>query len=351
MKKPSFKFWVSVVTLALVIIIIVAARRELVHAWHLLGRVDMLTLALIVPITLVGYLASGEMIFSYLRQKGDTKNVNPFSLMRLSLELNFVNHALPSGGISGVSYANWRLAKYGVSVGRATIAQAVRYVVGFVAIALYLVVAVVMITIDGTVNRWIILMSSMLIFGIALLMIVGIYLLHDVRRLRRFSEWLSNTLNRFGRKVLRRRGNIVDHNTLLKFFDDIHADFVVLKKERRLLIQPFLWSLLFTAMEICLFWVAFRALGAVVNPASLLIAYGLASFAGFIVITPGGIGAYEAIVIAILTFSGISQEQAIAGTVLYRMIVLSTTIIFGYIFYQLTIMRYGRKNDSNAKRK
>ena len=57
---------------------------------------------------------------------------------RMALELNFVNHTLPSGGVSGISYMTWRLGKLGVSPGRAASAQVVRYVAGFIASAIEL---------------------------------------------------------------------------------------------------------------------------------------------------------------------------------------------------------------------
>ncbi len=48
----------------------------------------------------------------------------------------FVNHAFPSGGVSGISYANWRLGN-GANWA-ATMAQFVRYVVGLCDCGLFL---------------------------------------------------------------------------------------------------------------------------------------------------------------------------------------------------------------------
>ena len=77
----------------------------------------MATMCCAVWVVMIGYLAAGEMIFSYLRQKKMISHISVFTQMRISLELNFVNHVLPSGGVSGISYMNWRLHKLGVSVG------------------------------------------------------------------------------------------------------------------------------------------------------------------------------------------------------------------------------------------
>jgi putative heme transporter len=74
-----------------------------------------------------------------------------------------------------------------------------------------------------------------------------------------------------------------------------------------------------------------------------LIAYGVASLAGFFVITPGGAGAYEAIMVAFLAVAGIGSGIAIAGIVLTRVIVLMGTIGLGYVFYQHAILKYGKQ--------
>ena len=173
MKQLSFRTWLSIMTFVLIALILFLSRHELLQAWHLLQQVNIWVLIAVFPVAALGYLAAGEMIFSYLRQKGFVRDVSPFALMRLSLELNFVNHAFPSGGLSGISYANWRLRKYGVSTGRATMAQMVRYVMGFVAVVLFLAVAVVIVTIDSGVNRWIILMSGGLVFCLTMITATG----------------------------------------------------------------------------------------------------------------------------------------------------------------------------------
>ena len=103
-------------------------------------------------------------------------------------------------------------------------------------------------------------------------------------------------------------------------------------------------------MEILPFWMTFQSLGVSVNPASILIAYGVATTMAVVVATPGGAGAYEAVMVGILVLSGVSQGQAIVGTMLYRVIAIITTLVFGYAFYQLTIMRYGRDKPPTTER-
>jgi hypothetical protein len=49
------------------------------------------------------------------------------------------------------------------------------------------------------------------------------------------------------------------------------------------------------------------------------------------------------VMVAFLAASGVTTEVAIAGTLLARVTLLAGTILFGYLFYQLTIIKYGNR--------
>lgn len=269
--------------------------------------------------------------------------------MRISLELNFVNHVLPSGGVSGVSYMNWRLGKFGVSTGKATMAQAVRYVSGFAAMVTLLMAAVFWVTIDGTVNRWIILMSSTLVFLMISVIVLGIFMFSSVTRMHKMASSITGLYNRVVRKVtFGRVAHSIAASTVVTFLDDMHGDYVAIMRDKRLLLQSYMWGLFFTATEIAVFWIVFWGLNTIVNPAPILIAYGVASLAGFVVVTPGGAGAYEAIMVLVLAIAGMPNGEAIAGIVLARVIILLVTILVGWVLYQQVVIRYGKRPDTTV---
>lgn len=53
----------SIVTVAVLGIIVYASRHELQKAWELFGQADVLLLLLLVPFQIVVYFSGGEMIF------------------------------------------------------------------------------------------------------------------------------------------------------------------------------------------------------------------------------------------------------------------------------------------------
>lgn len=339
----SFRAWVSVITLVFLGLIIFVSRKEIAEAWHLLGSVNLWVLALLIPVQALVYFAAGEMMFSYLRGKGATKDISGPKQARMALEMNFVNHTLPSAGVSGISYMTWRLSHFGVSAGRATAAQIVRYVAGFASYIVLLLIAVAVITIDGEINRITILLSGMIMFVMLFGTVALIFLVSSKRRSEKFAAWVTKTLNKLVRTVtFGKKQRFVKAATIDTFFDEMHDEYLTLSRERKILLKPFLWGFAFNAFDVLLFAVTFWALGTPVNPAAIIIAYGLASIAGFIVVTPGGAGVYEAIMVSFLATAGIAPGVAIAGILLTRIAVLAGTIGFGYLFYQHAILRHGK---------
>ena len=128
----------------------------------------------------------------------------------------------------------------------------------------------------------------------------------------------------------------------------MHDDFVELSEHRRLLIKPLVWGAIYAIFDVSMFIVAFWALGVSVNPAVLIIGYGVAGLASLVAFTPGGAGVYEAIMILFLSMTGVAPDVAIAGIVLTRVILLAGTIVFGYMFYQHALIKYGRPDDDDG---
>lgn len=338
----SIRHWLSIVTVLLIITILYFARNELVQAWELLQRVDLWILLLLLPLQALSYFAVGAMIFSYLKQKKALK-AGSGEIAKMALELNFVNHILPSGGVSGASYMTWRLKHLGVGAGRATLAQVVRFVATFSSFLLLLLIATFAIALDGQINRLTLLVTASMVSAIIFGTIGIVYVIDSRDRLVTFSWKLTVFVNKLAHKFLRRKQPLLQISTVATFFEELHEDYVTLKKEPRLLLRPFLWGLLFNVTEVAMFCVTFWALGTPINPAPLLIAYGLATLAGFFFVTPGGAGGYEAIMIFFLATAGIPPGATFAAVILTRTLLIITTIITGFVFYQLALEKYGKR--------
>jgi len=342
--KLSFRSWATIITLVLLTIVMIAAWPEIVKAWELMGQVDLWILLLLIPVQFLSYYATGGIMFSYLRAKGNLEDMSHWSTTRLALELNFVNHILPSGGAAGFSYLAWVLKKHKVSVARSTMAQLIRFVMTFMSFVVLLVAAMIVLAFRHQINSVTVIVGLVLVVAAIGAAWGGIWLIKSKSRMQRFSAWISKTANRIVSFVTRgRKIDAVSHEAVLEFFEGLHDDYLAIRRERKILIKPFIWAVIANALDVALIWIAFWALGYPLDAAVLFIGFGLASIVAAVAVTPGGAGVYEAIMVAFLAASGVTPNVAIAGTLLARVVLLAGTILFGYVFYQLTILRYGKR--------
>lgn len=345
LKRLSVKQWLNIITIILIVLVLFFARDDLVQAWNLLWKVNFWVFLLVIPLQFLSYYAGGATIFSYLKSRGDLKKVSPFEQPKMALELNFVNHIFPTAGVSGVSYMTYRLGKLGVSHGRATLSQFVRLTSVFVSFAALMLVAVLWVTIDGSLTRFTILVASGLITVIFVGIGMAVFLLGNRSRLDKFEAVVDNVLNNHITKWFGRKKPFVERTVLHAFFADLHEDYLILKQDPRCLVRPFLWGVVFNIAETMMFFVAFLSLGVYVNPAPILIANGLAGLIGTFLVTPGGAGGYEAAMILFLGSAGVAPSIAVAGVLLTRSVLLLVTIFSGYVFYNAAMKKYGKPDS------
>ncbi len=349
-RQTKGRTWLSIATFVLIVVFVVAARGQLVEAWHLLGQVNILILLLLIPVQFASYYASSEIFLTYLRARGQLKKTNGLQATSMALELNFVNHIFPSGGVSGISYMVWRLGKLGVSAGQSTMAQIMRYVVQFSTFGVLLVIALVVALLENQASNWVVVMVAIVLTALLFVIIFGSYLVGSESRMMSFARWLTKTLNLIVRKItFGRSKELLKIEKAERFFHEFHDDFVELRRNKKLLHKPLIWSFVFNICEILLFVVSFWAMGTQVNLAVLLIAYGAATSAGIIVLTPGGAGAYEAIMVGVLVAGGMSPGAALAGVVLTRAALIAGTLITGVFAYHHALRAYGRPVEHIAK--
>jgi len=339
----KLRTWINVITIILLALAVFFGRHQLVQAWGLLGGVDLRIFALLLPVQFFSYYSVGEVMFSYLRAKGNLNSMSRLEMTRIALELNFVNHIVPVPSFAGFSYLGWMLSRHGVSAGRATMAQIIRYAMMFVSFVALITFSVIALIFDRGVDRTLIVISGSFILAAIAATTLLIYIIGNRTRIIAIAKWITKTTNGFMTKLTRgKRTQILKGESVERFFIDLHQDYEEIRHDKKILLKPLMWGVLGNILDVALIEIAFLALGFWVNPAVLFIAYGISSFTAIFAATPGGSGVYEAIMIAFMVSAGVPAGAAIAGTLLARVTLFISTILFGYLFYQLTINKYGK---------
>ena len=98
--RRRWKLLLNIITLLALAVLVYATRHQLVDTIHNLHKVRLWVLLLILPVEAVNYHAQTRL-YQRLFAAVDEKLSYP-KMLRASIELNFVNHVFPSGGVSGI---------------------------------------------------------------------------------------------------------------------------------------------------------------------------------------------------------------------------------------------------------
>ena len=100
-KLFSFRAVLSVLTVILVGYVVYQNWPDIVDTLNHLEDTNVFVLMLLIPEQLFMYYACGQIFFSYLAHRRNVQKFSKTEVLRISTELNFVNHAIPAGGIGG----------------------------------------------------------------------------------------------------------------------------------------------------------------------------------------------------------------------------------------------------------
>ena len=368
-----FKKILSLITLALVAFVIwgawdqITAATSCIFGGHCIEggefSINLFIVFLLIPEQLFMYYCAGKIFFAYMagkqriaeqKDKGakETKKISTWELARISFELNFVNHAIPSGGVSGLGYITWRLKNYGATAGQVSFMYILRYLITILANQTQTIFAIIFLIITSSVPAnayWMIWLVGAMSVGIiaAIAILITIFSSRKMIRwaakeLTAFANWLVKTIT-FGKKK-----QVLELEKVNKYFMDLHEDFLTAKKDKKLLVKPIIWGFLYNFLEIATYEIVALSLGHGEIFPQIMVAEALGSRVGAVLPTPGGVGGYEGSMITVMCILGTNLAVASTVVIVTRVIVLLNTIVSGYGFYQNAISKIGKADKKKV---
>ncbi len=337
MSEKSFfarrwKLIVNIVTLVALAVVLIAARDQIAETIRNLGNVHAWALLLILPVQLLNYHAQTRLYQRLFAIVGN--HLSYKKLFKTSLELNFVNHVFPSGGVTGMSYFTLRLRRgKELSGGKATFIHVMKIGLYILAFEVLLIFGLFSLAIMGRANGLVLLVSG----SLSTLLLVGTigfaYIIGSKQRINSFFGALTRALNWLIHIVRPGYPETINTGKARKVFDDFHDSYQVIKDNYRQLKAPFLYALLADATEVMTLYVVYIAFGEWVNIGAVILAYGIANFAGLVSVMPGGVGIYEALMTAVLAGTGIPPGVSLPVTIMYRVLNTLVQLPPGYYLY------------------
>lgn len=340
--KLDFKFWLNIVTFGALAFLIVISWDQIREAFFDLARLNIWVLLLIIPIQLVSYFAIARLYKDFFDAQGERISLK--EMYKVALELNFVNHVFPSGGVSGFSYLSIRLKAAGISTSKSTLAQILRFALTFISFILLLLIALVVLAFGKNTSPFIILICSTIIGSTIFGSAVGIFIISKASRIKAFVSWLPKALN-YVFRYFKKGKEIINISKVEDTLEDLHDDYKVLSKDMRLIKWLLVWALIINVVEVLTIYIVYIAFGSPINVGALIIAYAVANFAGLIAILPGGVGVYEGLMTAVLTGAGVPKALALSATVLYRILTMVLFLPVGYVFYNRALKQVAELRD------
>lgn len=320
--------WVTLIALVLLVYLL---RDEILQTLEDIQRVNGWLLGLIIFWQVLNYHSYTVLYRDLFRILGKKIPYKP--MYKIMLELNFVNHVFPSAGVSGFSYFSVRMKTLGISAGKSTLVQMMRFITVFISFQLLLVLGLLALAINGKANDVTILVAS----SIATLIIVGTllmaYIVGSRSRIDSFLTLATKFLNRLIQFVRPKHPETINIEASRKFFLELHENYVILTKDYSKLRGPLLWALVANITEVATIYMVYLAFDSPVNIGAVILAYAVANFAGLISVLPGGIGVYEALMTAVLVTAGVPAALSIPVTIMYRVLTLAIQLPPGYYFY------------------
>lgn len=341
-KKSRWRLWLNIFTLLALGVLIIVAWPDIVKALESSKGLNLWALLVMVPTLFIFYFGLADFFFHFFKVLNCNVRLN--TLFLSMVELNFVNHVFPSGGISGFSYLSWRLKPHDVSTARSTLAQLGRFGFAFIVYIALMFVSLFLLAIEGKASSLVILMISIIVLSLIFCTLVAVHVVGSKDRIVGFTRALAAFLNMLIHIFHRKNPEVIKLGKVEHTFMELHEDFVLLKQNILEMRWAFLWITVACLAELGLLYAVFVAHGVWVNPGVVVVALVVASTAGLIAALPGGLGVFEPLMSAIFIAMGVSAGLAVSVTLVFRIITLLLTLATGYPLYQREIVRYGKAN-------
>jgi uncharacterized protein (TIRG00374 family) len=346
--KRRWKLLLNIVTILALVVLVIASRHQLAQTFHNLFRVHAWALLLILPVEFLNYDAQARLYQSLFRIVGS--RLGYWRLYNSSLELNFVNNVFPSGGVTGISYFGVRMREGHVTAAKATVVQLLKLVLLFLSFEILIVLGMVFLAVEGHMSSIILLVAA----SLTTLLVVGtggfVFIIGSKRRIAGFFTWATRLLNRLIRLVRPENHETINVERAKLLFEDLHDNYVLVRKDWRALKWPFFWALMANFWEVMAVYIVYIAFGHLVNFGAVIIAYAVANFAGLVSILPGGVGIYEGLMTLVLAAGGVPSALSLPVTVMYRVLNMLVQLPPGYALYHRNLQGRKKKGSTDAAR-
>lgn len=329
MKTRHFLFFIALVIIGVLFALNFGKFQNLKN---LVQNLNIWILALIVLVRYMSYWANTkyfEGFFGIFGHKIKYKRLFP-----VIMAMNFVNTVFPTGGISGVSFMSKELEDK-VDSRTVTIAQIFWYPISFFCYLIFAILSFLLLFLSNQAGK--ISSKIVLIFMIAIIVIgvAAAVVLFSRELSKKLLYWATRPVNVVLSKFKR---DTLSAKNIDSFITDFYSAIDYITKHHLKLKWPITATIAYIVFEVTSIYIVFLAFGIVVNPGVVIAGYIIALVLSLASFFTGGIGVYEATMVA--TFVALGQPFALSLSVvtIYRLVALWLFIPLGLYYYKRSMI-------------
>lgn len=309
-------------------VVILLNHHQFADFWHLLKTLRWYVVVIIVIVQLASYWVNSLYYRSIL--KIFSHDVGLLRLFEGALATNFVNYVVPTAGLAGAGYMSQVLSPE-VPRGKGVLTQLLRYALSGLAVVIMMPIGFVLILLSNKSSQPIVKITLASALAIIIVGISIVILVEHERQARQAAIWTAKHLRRILPKL--------SVAALDRFIDEFYIGYRAMTSQKRRMLVPVGWSIIYIAIEIATFYLAFLAFGRVLNPGIVVMAYLFANIASIF----GGIffstGIFELGMAGTLVALGTPFVLALSVTTVYRVLNLLVGLPPGLYYYKKYLPR------------
>ncbi len=331
-RKKAYIYKTVFFIISIVFIIVFFSRLgEISKLVETLSQVSWYFIFAILALLFLGMINRGAFYHALYDFFGVKDSLRRFILIALSS--NFVNLAVPSGGLTGVAVFASEAEKHGMSKTRATFINIFGFLMYYGVFLFVLLFGLFYLLFNHQLLQYQITTASILFGMVLFLVLVLVATIEEAARLNKLFKLFASVANFFTKTILN-RGNVIKRADVYFISKDVKGGIDQIEQNYKKLWLPAIHVFLIELIEIMILYYLFLAFGYPIYPGVLLTTYAIAVLFSVISITPSGLGFVEAAMIVVLTSLHVPVELATVVVFAYRLLTFWVPFIIGYFAFR-----------------
>ncbi len=299
-------------------------------AWASIQKMSVGSLLALAAVTVVNIVV---YVLPYMAALPGIRFRDAFVVRQTSF---MISNAVPAGGAFGLGVQYAMLAGYRFTAAQATSAIAVTSVWNMLVTLALPALGLTVLLVDGDANRNQVVGSVVSLAALVAIVVVMVVVLRSEGWARRLGGWGDAVVHR----VRPATAPTAVADALARFREQTYA--VVAERWGPLTLTNFAQQFSqFFVLLVAVYGLGGRATG--VNPAEVFAAFAIARLAGFIPVTPGGLGTVDAALVGLLSAFGMDKDQALAADLLWRAATFIPQIVIGIVTFVVWRVQAARR--------